>query len=574
MQFSIETSGLLAPLTATSHTEPELRPNTRRRALGTQVRTDCAIVPVFAGRRLGAAGNALDALLDGALTAALDRGDLADAANSVLLVPGNLAIQRVVLVATVAVGDDHGPAATKGKAKRKSVAANTTEDNLQANAAITERGFQDVCKAAFRAACATGAKSVLSFLAEVVVGVNAVRAIEWKVQVQVTNARDLSYRFDRLRSKREPRREPESIAIAVTPADATAAKESLHCSVAIADGVALARDLGNLPGNFCTPSILADEAKALAKKSGLKVQILDRKQMEALRMGSFLAVAQGSDEPPKLIVLEWRGGEKGAAPIALVGKGVTFDSGGISLKPGEAMDEMKYDMSGASAVLGTMSAAAAMKLPLNIVAVIPATENMPSGRAIKPGDIVTSMSGQTIEILNTDAEGRLILCDALTYVARFEPSTVIDLATLTGACVIALGHHHSGLFTKDDALAQDLLRAGQDTLDTCWRMPLDDEYQEQLKSPFADMANIGGRPGGSITAACFLARFAKGYAWAHLDIAGTAWKSGAAKGSTGRPVPMLTRFLMDRAQALVQPAPTEAKGKKAPAKKRAPRAAE
>jgi leucyl aminopeptidase len=538
------------------------------------VRTDCAIVPVFAGRRLGASGNALDALLDGALTAALDRGDLADAVNSVLLIPGNLAIQRVVLVATAVMGDHSGSLAAKGKAKRKSVAANATADDLEANAAVTERGFQDVCKAAFRTACGTGAQSVLSFLAEVTVGVNAVRAIEWNVQIQVTNARDLHYRFDRLRSKREPRREPESIAIAVTPADASAAKESLRCSLAIADGVALARDLGNLPGNFCTPTVLADEAKALAKKSGLKVQILDRKQMEALRMGSFLAVAQGSDEPPKLIVLEWRGGEKGVAPIALVGKGVTFDSGGISLKPGEAMDEMKYDMSGASAVLGAMSAAAAMKLPLNIVAVIPATENMPSGRAIKPGDIVTSMSGQTIEILNTDAEGRLILCDALTYVARFEPSTVIDLATLTGACVIALGHHHSGLFTKDDTLAQDLLRAGQDTLDTCWRMPLDDEYQEQLKSPFADMANIGGRPGGSITAACFLARFAQGYTWAHLDIAGTAWKSGAAKGSTGRPVPMLTRFLMDRAHALAKPAPSDAKTKKPLPKKRAPRAAE
>lgn len=574
MQFSIETSGLLAPHTTTSHTEPELRPNARRRSLGTQLRTDCAIVPVFAGRRLGASGNALDALLDGALTAALDRGDLADAASSVLLIPGNLAIKRVVLVATVALNGHQETEVPKGKSKRKRLAADAPEEGQHATSAISERGFQDVCKAAFRAACGTGAQSVLSFLTEVPVGAQTARAIEWNVQIQVTNIRDLNYRFDRLRSQREERREPDSIAIAVTPADATAAKESLRCSLAIADGITLARDLGNLPGNFCTPSVLADEAKALAKRSGLKVQILDRKQMEALRMGSFLAVAQGSDEPPKLIVLEWRGGEKGAAPIALVGKGVTFDSGGISLKPGEAMDEMKYDMSGASAVLGTMSAAAAMKLPLNIVAVIPATENMPSGRAIKPGDIVTSMSGQTIEILNTDAEGRLILCDALTYVARFEPSTVIDLATLTGACVIALGHHHSGLFTKDDELAQDLLRAGHDTLDTCWRMPLDDAYQEQLKSPFADMANIGGRPGGSITAACFLARFAKGYTWAHLDIAGTAWKSGAAKGSTGRPVPMLTRFLMDRANALAKPASIGVKGKKPLPKKRAPRAAE
>jgi len=570
MQFSIETSGLFGSHPASQPplhpAEPKPRPNARRRASPAQTRTGCAIVPVFAGHHLGTAGQALDALLDGALTAALERGDLADAANSVLLIPGNTEIQRVLLVATVA----NRSAANPKNAKRKGAASKASLDGASTQETPTERGFQEACKTAFRAAFATGAHSVLSFLAEVDVGVPGDRGIEWNVQVQILAARDVSYRFDRLRSKRETRREPDAIGIAVSPTDAPTASHSLDRSLAIADGVALARDLGNLPGNLCTPTVLADEARALARRSGLKVQILERKQMEALRMGSLLAVAQGSDEPPKLIVLEWRGGERGAAPIALVGKGVTFDSGGISLKPGEAMDEMKYDMSGASAVLGTMSAVAAMKLPMNIVAVIPATENMPSGRAVKPGDIVTSMSGQTIEILNTDAEGRLILCDALTYVARFEPSTVIDLATLTGACVIALGHHHSGLFSQNDTLAQDLLRAGKDMLDTCWRMPLDDEYQEQIKSPFADMANIGGRPGGSITAACFLARFAKGYDWAHLDIAGTAWKSGAAKGSTGRPVPMLTRFLMDRAQA----AATPAKPAKAVARKRASRAAE
>ena len=570
MQFSIETSGLFGSHPASQPplhpAEAKPRPSARRRASPAQTRTGCAIVPVFAGHHLGMAGQALDALLDGALTAALERGDLADAANSVLLIPGNTDIQRVLLVATVANRSSANPK----NPKRKGAASKATLYGAGAQETPTERGFQEACKTAFRAAFATGAGSVLSFLAEVDVGVPGNRGIEWNVQVQILAARDVSYRFDRLRSKRETRREPDAIGIAVAPTDTATASHSLDRSLAIADGVALARDLGNLPGNLCTPTVLADEARALARRSGLKVQILERKQMEALRMGSLLAVAQGSDEPPKLIVLEWRGGERGAAPIALVGKGVTFDSGGISLKPGEAMDEMKYDMSGASAVLGTMSAVAAMKLPMNIVAVIPATENMPSGRAVKPGDIVTSMSGQTIEILNTDAEGRLILCDALTYVARFEPSTVIDLATLTGACVIALGHHHSGLFSQNDTLAQDLLRAGKDMLDTCWRMPLDDEYQEQLKSPFADMANIGGRPGGSITAACFLARFAKGYDWAHLDIAGTAWKSGAAKGSSGRPVPMLTRFLMDRAQA----AATPAKPAKAVARKRASRAPE
>ena len=263
-------------------------------------------------------------------------------------------------------------------------------------------------------------------------------------------------------------------------------------------------------------------------------------------MGSFLSVAKGSDTPPQFIVMRHQGGKVGEAPIVLVGKGITFDTGGISLKPGEAMDEMKYDMCGAASVIGTMYATALMKLKKNVIAVVPTCENMPSGQATRPGDIVKSMSGQTIEILNTDAEGRLILCDALTYVERFKPKAVIDVATLTGACIIALGHVHSGVFSDDEGLIQALTKAGHASLDTVWRLPLDPAYHEQLKSNFADVANIGGRPAGSVTAACFLSRFTEKYKWAHLDIAGTAWKSGAAKGSTGRPVPLLVNYLLEQ----------------------------
>jgi leucyl aminopeptidase len=271
--------------------------------------------------------------------------------------------------------------------------------------------------------------------------------------------------------------------------------------------------------------------------------------MEKLGMGALLAVARGSAEPPKLIVLRYQGDDSGAAPIALIGKGITFDTGGISLKPAAEMDEMKYDMCGAASVLGTLKTAAQLRLPLNIVGIIPTTENMPGGRATKPGDIVTTLSGQSVEILNTDAEGRLILCDALTYCERFKPSAVIDIATLTGACVIALGHVAAGLFANDDALARELLAAGDAAYDRAWHMPLWEDYQEQLRSNFADMANIGGRPAGSVTAACFLSRFAKNLRWAHLDIAGVAWKSGKEKGSTGRPVALLAQFLIGRAAA-------------------------
>jgi leucyl aminopeptidase len=324
-------------------------------------------------------------------------------------------------------------------------------------------------------------------------------------------------------------------------------QNALHEATATADGVDLARTLGNLPANICTPSYLAEEAKKIAREFKLDVEVLERKDMEKLGMGSFLSVARASHQPPKLIVLKYEG-KKGAKRLALVGKGITFDTGGISLKPAGEMDEMKFDMSGAGSVLGALRALAGMKAPVNVVGVIPACENMPGGAATKPGDVVTTLSGQTVEILNTDAEGRLILCDALSYAEqRFKPDAVIDIATLTGACVIALGNVATGLFANDQKLADEVRAAGDEAWDRVWPMPLWEDYQEQLRSNFADFANIGGRPGGAITAACFLARFTRKLRWAHLDIAGTAWKGGREKGSTGRPVPLLVRFALRHA---------------------------
>ncbi len=349
---------------------------------------------------------------------------------------------------------------------------------------------------------------------------------------------------------------------------AAAVKAGIQQGQGIAEGVTLARELGNRPANHCTPTHLAAEARRLAKSSkSIKAEVLERPALEKLGMGSFLSVTNGSAQPPKFIVLRYEGGAAGQAPVVLVGKGITFDTGGISLKPGAGMDEMKFDMGGAASVLGTFQSLALLAPKINVVGLIPTCENMPSGTATKPGDVVTSMSGQTIEILNTDAEGRLILCDALTYAERFKPAVVVDIATLTGACVIALGNLHSGLFSKDDELASALLQAGQAAQDTAWRMPLDDEYGEGLKSNFADLANVGGREGGSITAAWFLSKFTQAYRWAHLDIAGTAWKSGGAKGGTGRPVGLLTQFLLDQAAAGKDAlAPREAKPGRAAAK--------
>ena len=340
----------------------------------------------------------------------------------------------------------------------------------------------------------------------------------------------------------------DALTIVCQKAEAKGVQAGLTRGAAIAEGVTLAREFGNRPGNECTPSWLGQQARKIGKALDLEVEVLDRKQIDKLGMGSFLAVAQGSAEPPRFIVARYQGAAKGDAPVVLVGKGITFDTGGISIKPGAEMDEMKFDMCGAASVLGTLHAVASLKPRLNLVCIVPACENMPSGHAIKPGDVVKSLSGQTIEILNTDAEGRLILCDALTYAERFEPAVVVDVATLTGACVIALGNHHTGLFCADDGVADRLVAAGRAANDSCWRMPLDEEYGEGLKSNFADMANIGGRPGGAITAAMFLSRFTTKYPWAHLDIAGTAWKSGPAKGATGRPVGLLTHFVLGHAR--------------------------
>ena len=359
---------------------------------------------------------------------------------------------------------------------------------------------------------------------------------------------DALYRFDQMKSGRKKASMPlNTIALSIAKrGDAAKATRGAEHGGGISAGVSLAKDLGNLPANVCTPSYLARVAKKMASGNGkLSTRVLSESEMKKLGMGSLLSVTAGATEPAKLIVMQYKNGgdEK---PVVLVGKGVTFDTGGISLKPGAGMDEMKFDMCGAASVFGTVAAVAEMKLPINLVGIVPATENMPDGLATKPGDIVTSMSGQTIEVLNTDAEGRMILCDALTYAKKFKPDVVIDIATLTGACVIALGKHATGLFSNDQPLADKLLAAGQTTGDRAWQMPIWDEYDEQLSSNFADMANIGGRDAGSITAACFLSRYTKDYRWAHLDIAGVAWKSGGAKGATGRPVPLLTEFLMAR----------------------------
>jgi leucyl aminopeptidase len=413
---------------------------------------------------------------------------------------------------------------------------------------ISEKSFLEASKAAMKAAMALGCKAVSSALSETNV---VTRDDSWKSQVQVIAFEELHYKFAQLKSTAAAKQPASGIAafdfLTSKPENEAKLAKGIKTGEAISAGINVAKTLGNLPGNFCTPTHLAKEAQRIGKALKFKVEILERKQIQALKMGSFLSVAQGSDEPPKLIVLQYQGANAKVPPIALVGKGITFDTGGISLKPGAEMDEMKFDMCGAASVIGTFQAIAQMKLKVNVVGVIPACENMPSGTATRPGDVFTSMSGQTIEVLNTDAEGRLVLCDALTFVKRFKPSAIVDIATLTGACIIALGHHHSGLFSNTDALAHELLDAGRQAGDTCWRMPLGEEYADLLKSNFADIANIGGRAGGSITAACFLEKFVDGIEWAHLDIAGTAWKSGAAKGSTGRPVPLLVQFISQRA---------------------------
>ncbi len=487
-------------------------------------RSGCVLVGVFEGGKLAEAAQALDKAVQHYLSDIIAHGDMTGKAASTLLLHNvpHIQSERVLLL---------------GLGKRDEFGA---------------RQYLDAVRAAMRALQTTGAKDAVLYLAELPVKDAKKPAQAWCITQAVLAAHEAVYRFDRLKSKTDKDKKVlKKIQFGLLTAKHDATLDAaLTQALAIAQGVKLAKDLGNLPGNVCTPSYLAQQAVALAKEQkSLKVTVLEEKDMLKLGMGSLLSVTRGSDEPAKLITLEYRGGDKKQKPIVLVGKGITFDTGGISLKPGAEMDEMKYDMCGAASVLGTLQAVATMGLKLNVIGIIPTCENMPSGRAIKPGDIVTSMSGQTIEILNTDAEGRLILCDALTYAAKFEPDSVVDIATLTGACVIALGHVATGLFSNQDALAQELLSAGEQTQDRAWHMPLWEEYQPLLDSNFADMQNIGGRAGGSITAACFLARFTKEYRWAHLDIAGTAWKSGKDKGATGRPVPLLAQYLINRANS-------------------------
>ena len=482
-------------------------------------RVACVIVGVYESRKLTLAADLLDRISNGFVSDVIRRGDMEGKLGSTLIlhsVPHALC-DRVMLV---------------GLGKEREFRA---------------KEYREAIRASIRALAQTSANEAVSYLSELPVKKHEV---EWMVEQATVVTLDTLYRFDRFKSRvDDPLRGPRKLTLAVPRrSDLADGEKGLARGLAIGAGMKLAKDLGNLPGNVCTPGYLAEQAQTLARNLGAEAEVLERSEIEALGMGAFLAVARGSAEAPRLIVLRhWGAKNRDDAPVVLVGKGITFDSGGISLKPGEGMDEMKYDMCGAASVLGAFHAAVEMKLPINLVAVVPTCENMPSGGAVKPGDIVTSMSGQTIEILNTDAEGRLILCDALTYAERFRPSCVIDVATLTGACVVALGHVATGLFSNQDTLARELGAAGEEVGDRAWHMPMWEEYQELLKSPFADMANIGGRPGGSVTAACFLSRFAKAYDWAHLDIAGTAWKSGKEKGATGRPVPLLVQFLQDRA---------------------------
>jgi len=481
-------------------------------------RTGCVVVGVFEGRKLTAPAQDIDRAARGFLTEVLRRGDLEGKAGTTLLLQSVAGVpsDRVLLVGL-------------GKEREQG-----------------ESAYRKSIDTAVKALRATGTTEATFYLTGQAL---RKRDTAFKVEQAVLGIMEGMYRFDRMKSKPpETKRALKKVVLHVARRSDIATGEAAAARAsAIAEGVNLARDLGNLPANICTPAHLASEAAELAKAFGLVCDILEEKELAKLGMGAFLAVARGSRQPPKLIVLEHRGAKKkDDPPVVLVGKGVTFDTGGISLKPAPEMDEMKFDMCGAASVLGTMKAVALMKLPLNVVGIVPATENMPDGNAVKPGDVVTTMSGKTVEILNTDAEGRLILCDALTYAERYKPAAVVDIATLTGAMVIALGHVATGLFANSDPLARELLHAGDAAWDRAWHMPLWDDYQEGLKSNFADIPNIGTRAGGSITAACFLDRFAKAYPWAHLDIAGTAWKSGIDKGATGRPVALLANFLARR----------------------------
>jgi len=466
---------------------------------------------------LGSVAQSVDSASGGALSTALKRGDIQGKAGQTLLLHGlpGLKAERVLLVGIGKVDE------------------------------LDNRQWRKIANAALAAIKGLGGADAAFAMQDVQI---KGRDNYGRTRLLVEILADGQYVFDRFKSKKADPRALQKIVLLCDKSEQPDVERATREASAIASGMAFTRDLGNLPPNVCHPTYIAEQAKQMSKAyKGLKVDVLDEKKLRDLGAGAFLAVSQGSDQPGCIIVMQYNGGKKGDQPYALVGKGITFDTGGISLKPGQGMDEMKYDMGGAASVLGTLKAVLELQLPINLVCLLACAENMPSGGATRPGDIVTTMSGQTVEILNTDAEGRLVLCDALTYAERFEPRAVIDVATLTGACIVALGSNTSGLLGNNDALVQQLLQAGENAADRAWQLPLFDEYQEQLDSPFADIANIGGPKAGTITAACFLSRFTKKFAWAHLDIAGTAWTSGGKeKGATGRPVPLLTQYLLDR----------------------------
>lgn len=487
-----------------------------------KAKTSCLVAGIFESGSLSLTAASIDRASNGFVKAIVRSGDMQGKLGSsrfLYRVPG-IKAERVLLV---------------GLGKKEHFGA---------------KEYCDAVRNAVSSLNGTGTRDAWISLAELAV---IERNPEWKARHMVLAASEVLYRFEKMKSTKASRNSLSSLALGLhAPTGKAAFEHGIAAGQAIAAGMNLAKDLGNLPGNVCTPTYLAQTAEELSKEHGLAVEVLDRKEMERLQMGALLSVARGSMQPPKFIVLRHDGAPKKERPIVLIGKGITFDTGGISIKPAGEMDEMKFDMCGGAAVFGTMRAIAEMKLRLNVIGIVPTTENMPGGAATKPGDIVTSMSGQTIEILNTDAEGRLILCDALTYAERFQPSAVVDVATLTGACVIALGHVCAGLFSNSDKLARELLAAGESSWDRAWQLPLWEDYQDQLKSNFADFANIGGRPAGSVTAACFLSRFAKSFDWAHLDIAGVAWRSGKEKGATGRPIPLLTNYLIEKAKGNVR----------------------
>ncbi len=487
-------------------------------------RSACVVVGVYEPRRLSPAAELLDKASDGYLSSLLRRGDLEGKLGQTLLlhqVP-NLQAERVLLVGC-------------GKERE-----------------LGDKQFRQLITKAGAVLNDTGSMEAVSYLTDLHV---KGRGVYWKVRQAIEATLDSRYSFDLLKSKKDEARRPlRKITWNVpTRRDLTTGETAVTHAEAVARGMALTRNVANLPPNICNPAYLAEQGQALAEQyPNLSCEVVNEAQMAELGMHSYLAVGRGSKNESLMTIIRYSGGQPADKPLVLVGKGLTFDSGGISIKPADGMDEMKYDMGGAAAVLGTMKTLAELQLPLNVTGILAGCENMPGGDSYRPGDILTTLSGQTVEVLNTDAEGRLVLCDVLTYVERFEPELVIDLATLTGACVIALGKHASGLMSPSDSLANKLLDAGSESGDRAWRLPLWDDYQEQLDSPFADMANVGGRQAGAITAGCFLARFTKKYTWAHLDIAGTAWRSGGKdKGATGRPVPLLTQFLLRRAGAAV-----------------------